>query len=201
MGESTLTELPADVPQKLACDLLLCRPPTLAGLVANCELQAGDQAGSIARDSLVWWAARFGVPLRSRAKAAGFDCQWLDEQQWRRLYPKCWLCGCLPQEKWPHRETVERQHIIRRSHVFSEAREWPENRFAACTPCHAGPLATMPHARQLAWKWLAGDRCGWDTVEEFLAVFCLIDDPQQQAPQRLTAHEMRREYMLLSSKP
>lgn len=64
--------------------------------------------------------------------------------EWARsVGPDCMLCGNQP--------ATETHEIERRSHA---PRGWAKacNYLRVCQKCHSGPLATMPHDMQLAYK-------------------------------------------------
>lgn len=98
-----------------------------------------------------------------------------DREAWRREQPNlCMHCGAMP--SWLPLAIHE---IERRSHAV---KRWGHrcNYLLVCTPCHEGPFATMPHARQLAVKFLV-DREHYD-LEEWLK----LRDPGLRAPLRVT---------------
>lgn len=74
--------------------------------------------------------------------------------------------------------------IERKSHA---SRRWGVscNYLLVCGECHEGVFATMPHARQLAIKWLK-DRTHFN-LEQWLR----IRDPDLKAPDRVTMGDVR----------
>jgi 5-methylcytosine-specific restriction endonuclease McrA len=94
--------------------------------------------------------------------------------QWQ----ECMACGATPQ--WPPLAVHE---IERRSHAPAT---WAAecNFLLLCEPCHSGPFATMPHARQLAYKYLR-DQDHFD-----LDAWLRLNDPALKAPNRVTMEEI-----------
>jgi hypothetical protein len=69
------------------------------------------------------------------------------------------------------------------------------NYLLLCEPCHAGPFATMPHARQLAVKLVA------DPKHFDLQAWLRLKDPGLKAPNRVTASEIRNLATLFATNP
>ena len=75
-----------------------------------------------------------------------------ERQEWAdaayRRQPLCMCCG--KKFPWPGPQVHEME---RKSQAV---RRWAHacNYLLVCEPCHAGPLATMPHVEQLARKYL-----------------------------------------------
>jgi hypothetical protein len=112
-----------------------------------------------------------------------------DREDWRaRKAELCMVCGWESGSRsgWGQFKWLETHEIERRSQA---AGRWarPCNYLLVCNLCHAGPLAAMPHARQLAHK-LAGDAEDFD-----LEVWLRIRDPDLRAPERVTMDEIREE--------
>ena len=102
-----------------------------------------------------------------------------DRQMWQTQQPQhCMFCGKSP--KWPPLAVHE---IERRSHA---PKRWANrcNYLLLCQECHSGPFATMPHAKQLAVKWIA-DRMNYD-----LEGWIRLRDPHLLAPKRVTQQEV-----------
>lgn len=97
---------------------------------------------------------------------------------WANSKPaKCMACGA--KNVWPPLAVHE---IERRSHCD----EWahPANLLLICSECHEGPFATMSHAKQLGYKWLA-DRNDFDLMH-----WLRLRDPILRAPNRVTMEEI-----------
>jgi hypothetical protein len=104
-----------------------------------------------------------------------------DRRAWKHEQPsRCMFCSASPQ--WPELQVHE---IERRSQA---PRTWAQrcNYLLLCQPCHAGQFATMPHAKQLALKFVR-DRSHYD-LQEWLR----IKDPIGRAPDRVTQEEVDR---------
>ena len=102
-----------------------------------------------------------------------------DRQTWRCEQPGCCMyCGASP--RWPELQVHE---IERKSQA---PRSWAQrcNYLLLCQPCHAGPFATMPHAKQLALKYLC------DPKHFDLPGWLKIKDPNGLAPNRVTQEEI-----------
>jgi len=95
---------------------------------------------------------------------------------WLRSLPRwyCWVCESA------QRLTIH--HIERRSHAKEPDQEC--NLFLACLGCHGTDLATMPHARQLAYKQIH------DPEHYDLAQWLLVRNPDGSAPLRVTQDEV-----------
>jgi hypothetical protein len=79
--------------------------------------------------------------------------------EWARAHNHCFVCfrsadeaGSLAHREWWHLQSHE---IERRSHAKKDMVFLRVNLFRACSVCHAGPLATMPHAKQLALAYFS----------------------------------------------
>ena len=99
--------------------------------------------------------------------------------EWRLTrFPACMLCG----SEGGHFPLAVHE-IERRGHAPTR---WanPANYILCCTSCHEGPLATMPHAEQLAWKSLK------DSDNYDLQAWLRIKDPGLRAPNRVTQDEV-----------
>jgi len=88
---------------------------------------------------------------------------------------------CMGCEEFSH--TLEVHEIERRSHA---AERWAQrcNYLLICRRCHVGKFATMPHARQLAYKFLF-DREHFD-----LRAWLAIRDRELRAPLRVFDDEV-----------
>ena len=102
-----------------------------------------------------------------------------DRSTWKReQLSRCMFCGLSPH--WPELQVHE---IERRSQA---PRTWAQrcNFLLLCQSCHAGPFATMPHAKQLALKYLR------DPLHYDLQEWLRIKDPTCRAPARVTQEEV-----------
>lgn len=102
-----------------------------------------------------------------------------DRLDWRlSQVQRCMYCG---QE--PSFLPLAVHEIERRSHAPDR---WGVrcNYLLVCDKCHSGPFATMPHAKQLAVKWIC------DTEHFDLDAWLRLRDPRLQAPKRVTMAEI-----------
>jgi hypothetical protein len=92
--------------------------------------------------------------------------------------PKCMACGA--RNGWPPLSVHE---IERRSHAPDT---WchRSNLMLLCASCHEGPFASMPHVKQLAYKWLA------DKDDFHLMHWLRLRDPLLRAPNRVTMEDV-----------
>lgn len=127
--------------------------------------------------------------IRRKGKQAAYYAEHAEARRaWAQSRPQvCMVCG----EK-PDFRGLAVHEIERRSHA--KASYNPANYLLVCAPCHEGPIATMPHARQLAYKWLR------DPEQFDLTVWLAIGDPQGRAPLRVTAEEITGHILDLSGK-
>lgn len=102
-----------------------------------------------------------------------------DREAWRHAQiPVCMYCnskaGWLP---------LSVHEIERRSH---STKRWASlcNLLLVCEGCHREDFATMPHARQLAVKFIK-DRANYD-----LEAWLRLRDPELKAPNRVTQSEV-----------
>lgn len=100
----------------------------------------------------------------------------------------CWICGFNPAFMFGRH--LEVHHIDRRSHATTRANH-PCNYFLTCNVDHVGKLATMPHAKQLAYKYLH------DEGDFDLDAWLLLRDPDLRAPGRVTMQEVYQELELI----
>lgn len=150
---------------------------------AACLLDGREEWGSV---RLLWsHALRRRRPIRTHATLLGIELPDPDPQTWRREFCECFLCRM---NQWD----LQLHHIERRGQVHCEREDWPENWMLVCGSCHRGPLATMPHAKQLAYKWIA-DAAGHATLDSFLDRWLRIKDADLKAPQRVTVAEVQAE--------
>ena len=108
------------------------------------------------------------------------DPKLTDRKEWATSFDMCWMCGATSYAGLP----LETHEIERRSHAPKMRWAHRCNYFRACHRCHDGPLATMAHAMQLAYKTLA-DPKNYD-LESWLK----IRDPDLHAPKRVTQDEV-----------
>lgn len=102
-----------------------------------------------------------------------------DREQWRHAQiPLCMYCDA--QRDWLPLSVHE---IERRSH---STKRWAAlcNLLLLCCRCHMDHFATMPHARQLAVKYMK-DRLHYD-----LDAWLRLRDPALKAPNRVTQKEV-----------
>lgn len=96
--------------------------------------------------------------------------QWVKQQK-----PVCMVCGQPPDWRGLQTHHIERNR--RRGDI-------PCNLLRVCGTCHEGPLAAMPHAKQLAIKQTA------DPDHYDLRAWLQINDPDLRAPRRVTQEEV-----------
>lgn len=110
----------------------------------------------------------------------GMDPRLTDRKGWANSFNRCWMCGARSHSGLP----LETHEMERRSH--GPQMRWAHrcNYFRACHRCHDGPLATMPHHKQLAYKLLA------DPKNYDLDSWLKIRDPDLRAPIRVTQQEV-----------
>jgi hypothetical protein len=109
-------------------------------------------------------------------QSAAVSREWAAEQE-----PVCMVCG----ERFAQWPPASVHHIERRAHAPGRYAHRC-NLLAACDACHDGALATMGHAKQLAYK-LAHDPANYD-----LAAWLRLRDPELRAPNRVTQDEVDR---------
>lgn len=105
-----------------------------------------------------------------------------DRDEWRSAMPcRCMWCGTS--RAFPGLEIHE---IERRSHAKDR---WGVrcNYLLLCSLCHGGHFSCMPHAKQLAVKFVR-DRENFD-----LDSWLRIRDPHLKAPDRVTMNDVMRE--------
>lgn len=90
----------------------------------------------------------------------------------------CMCCGVCP--NWPPLAV----HEIERRGQAPNRWGHPCNYLLVCQKCHSGPFATMPHAKQLAYKLIADPSC-YD-----LRRWLRIRDDALLAPNRVTQNEV-----------
>lgn len=144
----------------------------------------GRSCGTAFLDELWIIGLRMRAPFRQRALEDGYELPLPTIDVWRQAFDRCFVCGT--KRCWPR---LAVHHIERRPHCYRPHRDWIENLFLACTNCHDGPLATMPHAKQLAYK-VRVDMCGWATTEQVVGRWLLVRDPDLKAPNRVVASEV-----------
>ena len=79
---------------------------------------------------------------------------------------------------------LETHEMERKSQAPYYAWAKEENYFRACKKCHMDELAAMPHARQLAYKYIH------DILHYDLESWLRIKDPELRAPNRVTEDEV-----------
>ena len=113
----------------------------------------------------------------------------------------CFVCFWAGGPHAPGRWGLQTHEIERRSHAH-KLREFDRvNLLRACNWCHAGPLATMPHAQQLAYAWLSDpERAA--SIEDMVSEWLGIRAGQvRPAPDRVTAYEVRAHLSLILESP
>lgn len=103
-----------------------------------------------------------------------------ERREWASLWNKCWVCGATHHAGFPL-ETHEMERKSQASHHTWAAKE---NYFCACKKCHMDDLAAMPHANQLAYKYIH------DILHYDLNAWLRIKDPELRAPNRVTEDEV-----------
>ena len=101
-----------------------------------------------------------------------------DRAEWSALFRQCMWCGggggFLPLET----------HEIQRKSGCQNRWASRTNYLRLCSVCHAGPFATMPHAKQLKLKQEV------DFEHYNLREWLMIYDPELRAPERVTQEEV-----------
>lgn len=102
-----------------------------------------------------------------------------ERRSWSMGYVACWVCGRTPQV-FP----LETHEIERKSQA--PWHRWADtcNYFRTCHSCHSDQLAAMPHARQLAYKYIH------DPDNFNLDRWLRLKDPELRAPDRVTEEEV-----------
>jgi len=102
-----------------------------------------------------------------------------ERKEWAIRHDRCWVCAAKEYQGFP----LETHEIERRSQA---PKRWMYkcNYFRACKKCHMDELATMSHARQLAYKHI------YDHDEFDLEGWLRLRDPELLAPRRVTAQEI-----------
>lgn len=90
------------------------------------------------------------------------------------------MCGAGSHAGFP----LETHEMERKSQAPNHAWAKEENYFRACKKCHMDDLAAMPHARQLAYKYIH------DILHYDLESWLRIKDPELRAPNRVTEDEV-----------
>jgi hypothetical protein len=104
-----------------------------------------------------------------------------DRQSWQREQPKCCMY-CRENPRWPELQI----HEIERKSQAPLSWASRSNYLLLCQSCHADVFATMPHAKQLALKYLC------DPKHYNLSEWLRIKDPKGRAPNRVTQEEVDR---------
>ena len=143
----------------------------------------------------LWRAAlRAKSPIRTRANWSGILLPEPDIGLWSNVFNECFICH-KQQPRWSAHQIamLQTHHITRRGHCHKPHQNWIENLFRTCLRCHETLLATMPAAKQIAYKWKM-DRCGWETIGEFLERFLMVrDGPVIKAKFRVTPDDVENE--------
>ena len=152
-----------------------------------------ELAGKTVTVSDVWhYCLVYYLPLRSIAAGVGLVLAEPSIGDWSECFYRCFICGKREPPNPSDFSRLQVQHIERRAHADKSRRNRIVNLAKACMSCHAGPLATMAHARQLAFKWRS-DIAGYGSLAEFVRDFLMIKDPALRAPNRVTVEEVREE--------
>ncbi len=101
-------------------------------------------------------------------------------QSWADNRRQCWVCGATHHAGFP----LETHEMERKSQAPHHAWAKEENYFRACKKCHMDDLAAMPHAKQLAYKYIH------DILHYNLESWLRIKDPELRAPSRVTEDEV-----------
>ena len=157
--------------------------------VATAKRLLGEKTEWGTCDQLWVIGLRAKLPFRSEAVIAGIELPEPTIELWREAmawHGRCFYCNGREFLS----DLFQTHHIERRPHCHPPHRDWGENLFLGHRSCHEGPLATLPHAEQLAKKW-KHDHCGWRTLEEFLARWLRVGDGETiKAPSRVTVEEI-----------
>ena len=104
----------------------------------------------------------------------------VDRGNWSMGFNHCWICG----NEGRGVMALQTHEMERRSHAPNH--RWADtcNYFRTCSRCHMDDLAAMPHAKQLAYKYIHDK----DTFD--LGKWLRLRDPELNAPQRVTDQEV-----------
>ena len=103
-----------------------------------------------------------------------------ERKEWAQSRKRCWVCGAKHHAGFP----LETHEMERKSQAPHHAWAAKENYFCACKKCHMDDLAAMPHAKQLAYKYIH------DILHYNLEAWLRIKDPDLRAPSRVTEDEV-----------
>ena len=103
-----------------------------------------------------------------------------ERREWASLWSKCWVCGATHHAGFP----LETHEMERKSQAPHHAWAAKENYFCACKKCHMDDLAAMPHAKQLAYKYIH------DILHYDLNAWLKVKDPELRAPNRVMEDEV-----------
>ncbi len=104
----------------------------------------------------------------------------VERKAWAESKIKCWICGVSTYAGFP----LETHEMERKSHAPNHSWAAKENYFCACKRCHMDDLAAMPHAKQLAYKYIR------DVENYDLEAWLRVKDPSLRAPNRVTEDEV-----------
>lgn len=103
-----------------------------------------------------------------------------ERKEWAANQAKCWICGVSSYAGFP----LETHEMERKSQAPHHAWANLNNYFCACKKCHMDDLAAMPHARQLAYKYIK------DIENYDLESWLRLRDPDLKAPNRVMEDEV-----------
>jgi len=103
-----------------------------------------------------------------------------DRGNWSLDFTCCWVCG----NEGKGIMALQIHEMERRSQAPSHHWADPCNYFKTCDTCHMDLLAAMPHARQLAYKYIH------DPDNFNLERWLRLRDPELRAPNRVTEQEV-----------
>ena len=160
-----------------------------------------ELAGKTVTVSDVWhYCLVYYLPLRTIAAGVGLVLAEPTIGDWSECFYRCFVCGKREPMNPGELSRLQTHHVERKSQSHKSRYNHPVNYLRCCLACHEGPLATMAHARQLAYKWRS-DLAGYGSLADFVTAFLRVKDPELRAPHRVTVEEVLEALEKIQSKP
>lgn len=141
------------------------------------------------------------LPLRNYAAELGVVLAEPTIGDWSDCFHLCFVCG----KKVPRQATelarLHTHHVQRRGSCHRAYRDLPINLMRVCLVCHEGAIhgENMPHARQLAYKWLM-DQSGYGNIPGFVEAWLHVrDGAELKAKERVIAEEVQEQLAWIES--